>query len=340
MSLLEFPDFETDTKTPKYRQVMDIIKSDIEHGIFKKGERIPSINETSEEFYLSRDTVEKAYNRLRELGIIASVPGKGYYVNCDHPTEKLRILLIINKISAHKKQIVNAFVDRLGEEAIAETVVHNYSTDALERILNENLGNYSYYALIPCFTDFSDKTVEIIKRIPTEKLLLLDKDVQGLEGDYKAVCEDFEHDTYHALQSGLDLLKKYRRINFIFPDGNQYQPGLITGFKKFCVAHSFAYCVTNVFNPEHMQAGDIYIMIEESDLADVIKAARNKGLKIGKEIGILSYNDTPLKEILEEGISVISTDFKKMGETAAELILEKKNEKVNNPFYLIRRGSL
>ena len=44
----------------KIEQVMDIIKSDIEHGIFKKGERIPSINETSEEFYLSRDTVEKA----------------------------------------------------------------------------------------------------------------------------------------------------------------------------------------------------------------------------------------------------------------------------------------
>jgi DNA-binding transcriptional regulator YhcF (GntR family) len=340
MSLLEFSDFETDTKTPKYRQVMDIIKSDIEHGIFKRGERIPSINETSEEFYLSRDTVEKAYNRLRELGIIVSVPGKGYYVNCDHPTDKLRVLLIINKISAHKKQIVNAFVDRLGEEAIVETVVHNYSTDALERIINENLGNYSYYAIIPCFTDFSEKTRKIIDSIPKDKLVLIDKDVSGLGGEYKAISEDFEHDTYNALQSGIDLLKKYKRINFIFPDGNQYQPGLITGFKKFCVEYSFEYCVTNVFNPDYMQPKEVYIVIEESDLADVIKAARNKGYKIGKDIGVLSYNDTPLKEILEDGISVISTDFKKMGETAAELILEKRNEKIHNSFYLIRRHSL
>lgn len=340
MSLLEFSDFETDTKTPKYRQVMDLIKSDIVHGIFKKGERIPSINETSEEFYLSRDTVEKAYNRLRELGIIISVPGKGYYVNCDHPTEKLRILLIINKISAHKKQIVNAFVDRLGEEATVETVVHNYSTDVLERIINENLGNYSYYAIIPCFNDFSEKTRKIIDSIPKDKLLLIDKDVSGLEGTYKAICEDFEHDTYHALQSGIDLLRKYKQLNYIFPDGNQYQPGLITGFKNFCVDHSFAYCVTNVFNPDRMQAGEAYIVIEESELVDVIKACRSKNYKIGQDVGILSYNDTPLKEILEDGISVISTDFKKMGETAAELILDKRNEKIHNSFYLIRRSSL
>ena len=31
---------------PKYRQVVEMIVSDIESGIFKQGQRIPSINET------------------------------------------------------------------------------------------------------------------------------------------------------------------------------------------------------------------------------------------------------------------------------------------------------
>ena len=98
-----------DSRIPKYQQVINLIKSDIEQGIFKKGERIPSINETSEDFYLSRDTVEKAYNKLREEGVLVSVPGKGYYVNTAEPTGQLRVLLAINKISAHKKKIVSAF---------------------------------------------------------------------------------------------------------------------------------------------------------------------------------------------------------------------------------------
>ena len=44
-----------------------------------------------------------------------------------------------------------------------------------------------------------------------------------------------------------------------------------------------------------------------------------------------------LKEILSDGISVISTDHAKMGETAAMLILENKKEKIKNPFTLILR---
>ena len=61
------------SKIPKYQQVVDTIVSDIELGIVKVGDKIPSINETSEEYYLSRDTVEKAYKILRKRGIITAV---------------------------------------------------------------------------------------------------------------------------------------------------------------------------------------------------------------------------------------------------------------------------
>ncbi len=41
-----------------------------------------------------------------------------------------------------------------------------------------------------------------------------------------------------------------------------------------------------------------------------------------------------------QGISVLSKDHAKMGETAAKLILENKQEKIKNPFTLILRKSL
>ena len=340
MALLDDTLIQGDSKVPKYQQVIDLIKSDIEQGIFKRGERIPSINETSEDFYLSRDTVEKAYNKLREQGIVVSVPGKGYYVNCDQPTHQLRVLLAINKISAHKKMIVNAFVETLGESAIVETFVHHYSTEKLKRILAENLGKYNYYAIIPCFKDFSEKTQAIFEKIPADKLLLIDKDVDSLKGNYKAVCENFEQDTYRVLVSALDVISKYEKLCFIFPDGKQYRPELITSFKRFCEDYHFNYCITNIFDPSYVKPKDLYMMIEDDDLVNVIKHCKTHQLQIGRDVGILSYNDTPLKEVLHDGIAVISTDFQKMGESAARLILEKRSEKIHNPFYLIRRPSL
>ncbi|MFP4060909.1 MAG: GntR family transcriptional regulator [Bacteroidota bacterium] len=68
------------SSTPKYMQVLQLIISDIESGIYRQGEKIPSINETSEEYLIAKDTVEKAYRELRTRGIIKPVKGKGYFV--------------------------------------------------------------------------------------------------------------------------------------------------------------------------------------------------------------------------------------------------------------------
>ena len=103
--MLNFLEIDKDSKIPKYKQLVDTILSDIENGIFRIGDRIPSINETSEEFYLSRDTVEKAYRILRERGIISSVRGKGFYVASTGVLSSKRILLVFNKLSDHKKAI-------------------------------------------------------------------------------------------------------------------------------------------------------------------------------------------------------------------------------------------
>lgn len=74
------------------------------------------------------------------------------------------------------------------------------------------------------------------------------------------------------------------------------------------------------------------------DLVNLVRQIREKKLTLGKDIGIISYNDTPLKELL--GITVISTHFKAMGETAAYMILKNKKEKVKNVFEYIERNSV
>jgi DNA-binding transcriptional regulator YhcF (GntR family) len=69
---------------------------------------LPSINELSFEFEISRDTAEKGYKYLKKIGVLGSVPGKGYFVQDNNVKQQLKIFLLFNKLSPHKKIIYDA----------------------------------------------------------------------------------------------------------------------------------------------------------------------------------------------------------------------------------------
>jgi len=78
----------------------------------------------------------------------------------------------------------------------------------------------------------------------------------------------------------------------------------------------------------------------EEELVTLIKKVKDMDLVIGKDIGVISYNDTVLKEILLDGITTISTDFELLGKTAAILVLENSKKQIANPFHFRLRNSL
>ncbi len=329
------------SRVPKYKQLVNRILSDIQNGTLKYGDKLPSINENSEELYLARDTVERAYKRLREMGIIIPVRGKGYYINSVEHPEKIKVLLIFNKLSNYKKIIYQSFIDTLGDKATVHLQIHHYDTRIFHNILSEHLGSYHYYLIIPHFKDLSKETIQLVNKIPKDRLLLLDKNLEQIQGDYSAVYQDFQNDIYEALMQGIDLLKKYKRLVFILPEEQEKKAlNIQGGFKKFCGLTRMEHEIIENHDFRTVVKGDAYISMEESDLVSIIKFSREKELKIGKDIGVLSFNDTPLKEVLEDGISVITTNFSRMGSLAAELILEKRRQKVRNEFIFIRRKSL
>ena len=115
----------SDSRIPKYQQIINSIIEDIEKGNLKVGERIPSINDISEEHYLSRDTVEKAYNQLKERKIILPVKGKGYYISKAPLSSQTHVLFLINKLSSYKLRIYNAFVNSMGSNAQVDMNVYH-----------------------------------------------------------------------------------------------------------------------------------------------------------------------------------------------------------------------
>jgi DNA-binding transcriptional regulator YhcF (GntR family) len=335
-----FLTIDENSKIPKYQQVVDTIVSDIEIGLVKVGDKIPSINETSEEYYLSRDTVEKAYKILRKRGIITAVRGKGFYVTSTTKHEGKRILLVFNKLSDHKKSIYNAFVKKLAGNVTVDLQIHHCDSKVLEKIIIESLGKYDYYIIMPHFRDETESVKSAMNKIPKDRLILLNKDMNGVEGDYGCVFEDFELDIHQALYTGLDKIRKYKKLYLVFPTQNYYCSGIKTGFKNFCEEETFDFEIIESTVNHPVSSRELYVVIEEGDLVEVIKKASAKNLKLGKDIGVIAYNDTPFKEILAGGITVLSTDFTRMGETMAEMVQQHSREKIKNPFTLILRNSI
>jgi len=326
-------------KTPKYKQIVRSIITDIERVVLKKNDQLPSISELSEEYYLARDTVEKAYRELKEQGFITAVQGKGFYIN-GKEHNKMRILLIFNKLSSYKKLIYYAFLKVLGDKASVDLQIHHYNARIFDEIIEKSLGKYNYYVIMPHFFPETEKpaALKTIEKIPAEELVILDKDLPDYQKPVLSVYQDFENDIFDALESANDLLEKYQRMVLIFPSDGNYPKEIVTGFRFFCINSKKEYAIKENAFDEIPQPKTAYVVVEETDLADLIKKTRQTNYELGQDIGIVSFNETTLKELLE--ITVITTDFETMGRTAAALLLDKKQIKVKNPFYIIRRKSL
>lgn len=336
-----------DSRIPKYRQIVNSIIKDIESGVLSVGQRVPSINEFSEEYYLSRDTVEKAYNVLKEKQVIISAKGKGYYVARNILPSNITILFLMNKLSSYKLRIYNSFVNSVGQNAQIDLTIYHCDPKIFLNTLNENMGRYDYYVIMPHFKNelqmhqsTNRDALEILRKIPEDKLLILDNYLPELNRDVASVYQDFRMDLYEALQEGHEILKRYEKLILVYPQETiyPYPKEILHGFQKFCTDFDFSFEVLDEIDQDmELRAKDAYIIIEEADLVSLVKQVRDKKFILGKEIGIISYNDTPLKDLL--GITVISTDFQVMGETAAYMILKKKKELVKNVFHFINRNS-
>jgi DNA-binding transcriptional regulator YhcF (GntR family) len=137
--------------TPKYLQLANSIIKAIGDGKIVKDELLPSINELSFEFEISRDTAEKGYKYLKKIGVLSSVPGKGYFVQDTDLKQQLKIFLLFNKLSPHKKIIYDAFVTSLGELASVDFYIYNNDFDFFKRLIQNNKKDYTHYVIIPHF---------------------------------------------------------------------------------------------------------------------------------------------------------------------------------------------
>lgn len=332
---LSYIEIDSNLSVSKYRQIVNSIVRAIEAGNLKKGDRMPSINAICNKFELSRDTVLAAYNDLKAKGIISAYPGKAYYIESTNVELEQNVMLLYDELNAFKEELYKSFIQRINGKANVDLYFHNFNRKIFDYLLRENCYNYTAYVIMPTqFTDLGSVLEEL-----NGKVYILDQLPSELKSKYPSVYQNFEKQVFDGLMEAKDLILKYRKIIFVYPGGKEPESEL-RGFTRFCKEAQMPFEVISDLKDRVPKKGEAYLVVSDADLVAITKMARRNTLDVGRDLGIISLNDTPLKEVVANGITTISTDFAKMGETLADLILAKSSEQVENPFSLIIRESL
>ncbi|UOY09309.1 GntR family transcriptional regulator [Muricauda sp. SCSIO 64092] len=320
---------------PKYRQIITSIEEAIVSGVLQKGDQIPSINEVKKEHKLSRDTVLMAFNDLKNRGIIQSVVGKGYYVASENITVAQKIFLLFDELNAFKEDLYNSFLENLGGNSQVDIFFHHFNKSIFSKLIHDNIGNYNYYVIMPANLE---DTLYDIKNLPADRVYILDQMHDDLS-QYPSIYQNFNEAIFGNLTKALDRIEKYDKLILVF-DKKKQPKGMLDGFLKFCGEYGLKYEVVDELKYQVLNKGELHIMPDDKSLLTLIKKVKGLQFELGKDIGVISYNDTLLKEIVEGGITTISTDFNAMGKRLAKMIMNKEQVQIENPNNLIIRNSL
>lgn len=316
----------------KVQQLAESIKQAIVQGHYTVGEALPSVNQLSTAFNISRDTVFKAYKELKNRGIIESTPTKGYYVdNCTS-----QVFMFLDAYSPFKDELYNSFINHLPENYKVDLAFHHYNLRMFDTMIRESVGKYNMYVVM----NFNNERIsESLRRIDPNKLLILDWGPYKDE-NYSYVCQDFGQAAYHCFKQAAPLFAKYQRLNYVSPPSCVHPVSTYQYFERFCLETKQDYTLLKILNDQVVKPKNAYLVFQQKDIVTLLKTCKKKDLTIGRDVGVLAYNDVPLYEVIGNGITSISTDFTRMGQRAADFVINRQAIQEIIPTTLHQRASL
>lgn len=324
---------EFDQNKSKVRQLSDAIRTAISSGEFKEGDTLPSINKISAKYNLARDTVYKAFQDLKEKGIIESAPTRGYFVS----NTVNNIFVLLDIFGPYKENFYKELTANLPLNYRLDLYFHHYNKRSFNNIIQDSVGRYDLYLITNLQNDVYS---EVLDRLDNTKVLLVDLG-KFKKDKFSYVCQGFDTTLYDCLTSGLDKFSKYKEICLVFDAKSEHPKSCIPYFEQFCMDNNFAYnIITRDLNSFDIVPGTAYIAVRHIDMIQIVKTCRLQNYELGRDVGLVTMNDAPMLEVIENGISVISTNFKQMGKIAAEYIKTRQKVQVYIPTQLILRGSL
>ncbi|MCJ8500633.1 PLP-dependent aminotransferase family protein [Desulfatitalea alkaliphila] len=292
------------SKQPLYAQIAAVIKARIVEGLYKPGEKIPPIRQLTETFGVNKATVHKAFECLKQEGVLENRVGSGSYVR--YP----------EKIAA-APGLFDFRTDYLHERFFPHQQVQTVFNTLFEQ---EGAG-----ALAPVPTEGDPELLQVLGQhyhLPAERMLIVSGAQQGLDLVAKVFSADisasmlFEDPTY----PGAISLFRARHFVPLEADGpdlahmDRLLPGQIRLYYAMPSVHNptgIAYSLEKKSAVARRARDHGFFIIEDDYLGELKPdAPRLVDLAPERTIHIKSFSQTTLAG-LRLGFMVVPTDLYK-----------------------------
>lgn len=315
------------------RFVQGIINS-IDEKIIGQDEMLPSVNKLIKELGFSRETIVKGYKDLISRGIVEAKNRLGYFVGNGNTGQTLNVALLMYNLDTFEEQFYRNFRHELGQNVQLTTYFHHGNIEIFETILLQIKGKYGMYVVAPIP---HAKSKELLETIPRNKFLMFDR-YEPLDGEFNHITQEFASASYQVFSKLAPRIKQFDEFVFYHSQNSLDPLEIVSSFKKFLKDFNVQGRMEEEYIAGSVEKGKVYFTLDNFALWQIMRDCKTKKLRPGKDLGVLSHNDEPAKEII--GITTFSADFSAMGKMAGEAVLSKEKIQLTVPMLLFDRLTL
>lgn len=335
----------TENGKPKYFTLMEELKEKIISGRIQPGEKLPSENQFTVQYSLSRHTVRKALSLLEQEGYIEACHGKGTFCSekMRHMKKSRNIAVVTTYISDYIfPRLIQGMDNVLSEQGysiILKNTGNSRQKEAkcLEELLQkdidgliiepsksqlscrhpglyENLEKYQipYIFIQGIYTEMKDKPHILMD--DTRGGYLVTKYL--LEQGHRRITGFFKADDIQGIQRHKGYVRALQEA------GIPYDPDLVVWFHTEDRRSKPSMMVKEMVKTGSLPHG--IVCYNDQIAVQVIESLEDCGLQVPKDISVTGY-DNSLYAQRGTGITTIAHPQERLGEMVAELILEKIN---------------
>ena len=353
---------------PKYYSLMEQLKSDILSGKIKPGEKLPSENELSALYSLSRHTVRKALAILAQEGYVEAFHGKGTFCSegVRHIGKSRNIAVVTTYISDYifprLIQGIDSVLSEEGYSIILKNTGNSRQKEAkcLEELLQKNIDGL---IIEPSKSQLACRHPNLYRNLDKYGIPYIF--IQGIYMEMRDKPHILMDDTKGGYLATEYLVKLgHKKIIGIFKADDIQGMNRHKGYARALQEYGIAYDPDNVvwFHTEDRKVKPAMMvrdMVRQNRLPEgivcyndqiavqVMEALEEEGIHIPEYVSVTGY-DNSLYARQGNGITTIAHPQEKLGEMAAELLLEKMSgvpekeshvERLIQPELIIRGSS-